>query len=468
MQPYTSLSDLAADLRKVAQVAKDGKLTVIDPKTLRETTIDRLIQTAVFGASADLKDAARWAIRTCANATGAISSSIQGLYDAVGKGRCGGFTTPAINIRGLTYDISRALFRTAKATNAGAFVFEIARSEMGYTEQRPAEYSAAVLAAAIKEGHTGPVFIQGDHFQVNAKKYAAEPDKELGAIRDLCKEALAAGFYNIDIDTSTLVDLSRQTIKEQQRLNFDLCADYTLFIRDLEPKGVTTSVGGEIGEVGKKNSTVEELENYLDGYAESLQGRRPGSKGISKISVQTGTSHGGVPLPDGTVAEVKLDFGTLIELGKVAREKYGLSGAVQHGASTLPAELFNRFPKSNTSEIHLATEFQNMIYESEAFPKELKDTMYAWLRANCKDEAKAGETDEQFIYKTRKKGFGTFKKELWGLPAATKETILNGLQVKFRFLFEQLNVPNTASLVRDHIMPTPVPVPVPSALSSAL
>lgn len=468
MNPYATVADLVGDLKKVATIAKDGKLAVTNAKTLRDETIDRLIWTAVFGASTDLKDSARWAIRTVANATGAISSSIQGLYEAEGKGKCGGFTTPAINIRGLTYDISRALFRTAKATSAGAFIFEIARSEIGYTEQRPAEYAPAVLAAAVKEGFSGPVFIQGDHFQVNAKKYAEAPDKELGAIRDLCKEALAGGFYNIDIDTSTLVDLSKPTIREQQRLNFDLCADFTLFIRDLEPKGVTVSVGGEIGEVGKKNSTVEELENYLDGYSGALQTRRPGSKGISKISVQTGTSHGGVPLPDGTVAEVKLDFNTLVELGKVAREKYGLSGAVQHGASTLPAELFHRFPKSNTSEIHLATEFQNMIYESDAFPKELKEMVYAWLRANCKDEAKAGETDEQFIYKTRKKGFGAFKKEFWGLPAATRETIINGLQAKFRFLFEQLNVPNTASLVRDHVLPTPVPVPMPAALAAAL
>jgi len=35
--------------------------------------------------------------------------------------------------------------------------------------------------------------------------------------------------------------------------------------------------------------------------------------------------------------------------------KYGMAGAVQHGASTLPAELFDRFPKLGACEIHLAT-----------------------------------------------------------------------------------------------------------------
>ena len=32
-----------------------------------------------------------------------------------------------------------------------------------------------MLAAALREGFRGPVFIQGDHFQVNAKKYAVDP-----------------------------------------------------------------------------------------------------------------------------------------------------------------------------------------------------------------------------------------------------------------------------------------------------
>jgi len=74
---------------------------------------------------------------------------------------------------------------------------------------------------------------------------------------------------------------------------------------------VTISVGGEIGEVGTQNSTVDELRAYLDGYRRELEARAPGAKGISKVSVQTGTSHGGVPLPDGSVAEVKLDFEVL-------------------------------------------------------------------------------------------------------------------------------------------------------------
>src|SRR2546425_733481 len=82
--------------------------------------------------------------------------------------------------------------------DAGAILFEIARSEIAYTEQRPSEYTCSVLCAALREGHRGPVFLQGDHFQVNAKKFAANPEGEVGEVKKLATEAIAACFYNID------------------------------------------------------------------------------------------------------------------------------------------------------------------------------------------------------------------------------------------------------------------------------
>jgi hypothetical protein len=99
---------------------------------------------------------------------------------------------------------------------------------------------------------------------------------------------------------------------------------------------VTISIGGEIGEVGTENSTPEELRAFMDGFNRVLQAAGAGDAGLSKISVQSGTSHGGVVLADGSIADVALDLETLRILGEIARDEYGLSGAVQHGASTLP------------------------------------------------------------------------------------------------------------------------------------
>ena len=379
-----------------------------------------------------------------AYAEGVHPSSIHEFYMARGRGEFGGFTVPAINLRSMTYDLARRIFRVASRNNSGAFVFEIARSEMGYTDQSPIEYSSMVLAAAIKESYSGPVFIQGDHFQVNAAKFKENPEKEMEALRTLIADAVHSGFYNIDIDSSTLVDLSKPNLKEQQLLNSEVCAKLAQFIRRIQPKGVTISVGGEIGEIGHQNSTPEDLHGFMAGLKQTLD---KGLIGISKISVQTGTTHGGVVLPNGSMAQIKLDFNTLKTLSDTARKKYGLAGAVQHGASTLPPEAFHKFAECETAEVHLATEFQNMIYESTHFPADLKKRIYEWLKVNAANETKQGETDEQFLYKTRKKAFGPFKKEIWGLPQKTRDRIADEIQDKFDFLFKQLNAVNNKESV---------------------
>src|SRR5260221_254602 len=187
---------------------------------MTDINADQLAHTAVFG-DGDAKADARRTIHMEARRRGAVSSSIYPLYMAFGRNEIARrFTVPAFNIRALTYDAARALFRVAMRHDVGAFIFEIARSEIGYTEQRPAE------------------------------------------------------------------------------------------------------------------------------YADGLKRLLGGITGISKISVQTGTSHGGVPLPDGTIAQAKIDFDVLRETTHICREEYGMAGAVQHGASTLPESVFNHFPES--------------------------------------------------------------------------------------------------------------------------
>jgi fructose/tagatose bisphosphate aldolase len=424
---------------------RDGKVTVSNEAPLASEAMDTLVRAAVFGESGE-KEHARWLIWEIGQAVGVRSASIHELYMARGRGEVSGFTVPAMNVRGMAYDTARAIFRTAIARKAGAFILEIARSEIAYTDQRPAEYVAAMLGAALREGFRGPVFIQGDHFQVSAKKYATDPKTEVDAVKALAKEAIAAGFYNIDIDTSTLVDLSKPTLDEQQRPNYEVGIDILKTVRSLEPKGVTVSVGGEIGEVGTENTTVEELRAYMDGFNRSLP---EGMVGLSKISVQSGTSHGGVVLADGSIADVKLDLDTLERLSKVARDGYGLSGAVQHGASTLPDNAFNNFPKRETAEIHLATNFQNMLYD--AIPDGLRAEIYEWLKTNAKEERKTTDSDEQFFYKTRKKALGPFKQRFWDLAPDIKSKLARLYDAKFGFLFDQLAIGNTADAVKKFV-----------------
>jgi len=411
--------------------------------------IDHLVKDAVFGVDSQVKKNCRCTIREIASTLGIVPASIQNLYEAAGKGLYHDITVPAINIRGITYYVARAVFRAALKTKVGAFIFEINPSEIGYTAQRPDEYVVCILAAAIREGFKGPIFIQGDHFQVNQSKYSLDPEKELSEIKELIRESISAGFLNIDIDASTLVDLEQQGLDKQQKMNCLVTADMTSFIRGIQPEGITISVGGEIGEVGKVNSTVQDLMVFMAGYLNQLN---PNVKGISKISVQTGATHGGVVLPDGSISKVKLDFKTLKELSKLAREEYGMGGAVQHGASTLPSDMFDMFPQTGTLEVHMGMGFQNLVYDNPYFPKKLLNRIYKYILENYTSERKQEDTAEQFLYKNRGRAFGDLKKEIWSIPEENLTKIMTTLENRFSLIFKKLNTVETVDLVNHFVI----------------
>jgi fructose-bisphosphate aldolase, class II len=460
-----SVADLLSRLSGIAHV-HEGALEIVDVARLRADGIRDLAWTAAFTEDPATAEAAQWIVWEAAQQLGARSASIHALYAARARGEVGGFTVPAINIRAQTFDMARIAFESATTRDVGAVILELARSEQTYTYQRPIDYATAVLAGAIAAHWQGPVFIQGDHYQFNAKKYAADPESMTEEIRRACRLAVDAGYRNIDIDASTLVDLSLEGEGEQQRANFERTAELVALIRSLEPDGVTISIGGEIGEVGKENSTEAELRAYLDGFTAELEKVAPGATGISKVSVQTGTSHGGVVMPDGTVGTAAVDFDVHRRLGEVCRGEYGISGTVQHGASTLPDELFHRFRDVETVEIHLATGFQNLLYEHPAFPAAMHEQIEHWCFANALDERKSDQTDQQFVYTTRKKALGPFKRQLWDLES--KDEILADQERKISFLFHELGVEDSRAMVDRYVTPVEWHRPAPESIRQAV
>lgn len=420
---------------------KDWKLVILQKEKISEKLIDDLVWEAVFGEAED-KNIAKWLIWEIAQSMGVRPSSINDLYMARGRGEVPvDFTVPAINIRGISYDMARSIFSTAKKLNVKAFICEIARSEMGYTDQNPDEFTAVILAAALKEKWEGPVFIQGDHYQAKSDLPGVPKDGDIDEIKNLIKTSISAGFYNIDIDMSTLVDLSKTSAQEQQKSNVKYSLELATFVRSIQPENYQISIGCEIGHIGGKNSTASDFHAFMGGLNQGL------SIGISKIAVQTGTSHGGVVNPDGSLAEVNVDFSIHSEISKEAREKYQIGGTVQHGASTLSENLFNKFPENQTLEIHLATEFQNIIMDHPDFPSELTEKINEWLDREQLKEKEMGQTNEQFHYKARKKAWGKFKKETWQIDETKKERIRKTLSEKFELLFNKLNVINSDVLI---------------------
>lgn len=455
---YSTAVDL---MKNTSGLIMDNRSVKITDENEARRCMDVLAFNAVdFGegksSAAEVIALSRYLISEVGRQLGIVPASVFPFYAAMARGELGRpMTVAAINIRGDAYNQARAMFRAALVNRVGAMILEIARSEMAYTGQRPAEYGAIMTAAAAREGFRGRLFLQGDHFQINAKKYRDTPEKEVKALEDLIRESIAAGFGQIDIDASTLERRGEEgiSVEEAVRENAEVTALVTQFIRNLEGQGripYTIALGGESGEVGKFNTTVEEYRAYMTILRERLA-RLGIDKGIGKISVNTGTAHGGIRLADGTLAKVNIDFDTLKAISREAR-KDGLAGAVQHGASTLPDDVFHRFVEYDTAEVHLATGFQDIAMDS--MPKDLIETLYEWVKANCVDERKPDQTEVQFLLASRKKCWGPNKKMVWRMEEKARMKAAENLEAKFAFLFQQLNLVDTQDLV-ERFVPEP-------------
>ena len=103
-----------------------------------------------------------------------------------------------------------------------------------------------------------------------------------------------------------------------------------------------------------------------------------------------------------------------------------------------------------------------------SFPQDLKDEIYAYLRENMADERGENDTDEQFLYKTRKKAWGPFKQRVWDMPEQMRADIGGRLQEKFEFLYDKLGATNSRDLVARHVTPARISKPAPASLRSAV
>jgi hypothetical protein len=408
-----------------------------------------LAELAAFGDHTVNRGAHRlaWGIAT---AEGIYPASIEQLYRALGRSAAPKLTVPAMNMRAVPFVSACGVFRAMRTGDVGAAIFELSRGEIGFTGQRPHDYATAILCAAIAEEHQGPLFLQGDHFQVSASRYGQDPEAELQAVKDLIAEAISAGFYNIDIDCSTLVDLSFSTEAEQQKLNVDLTAVLARHTRSLEPEGVTISLGGEIGEVGDENSTVAEVDAYLQGVS-ALLGQE--TIGLSKLSIQSGTRHGGNVLPDGSFGEMNVDYALIRDLTEACRRNGDLAGCVQHGASMLSLEKISRLPDADCIEVHLAAAFLNAVYAQ--LPDPLVEEADTWLRDKFADEWKPDWSEAQFLHHARRYPIGPFKRQWWDACDA-HPAILNEVEGLARAYFDALQVTGTRELVQQAITHPPV------------
>lgn len=477
-----TVPDLVSGVLRGASI-QSRRLVINDLPAFKGCLPTLAANVADFGeksAPEPVKAMSAWVINQAAQQLGVKLNSPNALYTAVAEGKVTQkFAMPAVNIRANALDTARALFAAAIETNSVP-ILEIARSEIGYTNQKPREYAAVTQAAAILEGYKGPLFLQGDHIQLKAaevRKGGESAEKERGAHSTLIMDLLAYGFGAIDIDMSPLEmrDKTELTHDEQQKPNYQATAAKVLEVRMLE-RGLglpyTVLLGGETGEVGKKNTSPEDIAAYAAGLAQELARLQTETgltlEGIRKIAVATGTSHGGVRLPDGSVAQVKIDFDVLEQAKQVAMQ-YGMAGPVQHGASTLPDSAFSLFVEKGAVEVHLATGFQDILFATaiSQFPK-LQGAMERFLVDKNLKDWKPETPFARFFAEARKNVTGPFKYETWTMPDEARGAAADALYAKFVFLLGALGVKDTREIVDQYVKDVDFQLPYPESAEVAM
>ncbi|MDO8747534.1 MAG: triose-phosphate isomerase [Candidatus Omnitrophota bacterium] len=591
-------ANFTKSLTGIIKVTPNNIIILNEPRFKSEGA-EILAKAAAVANNPDVKASARRILQEIGLQRGIIPASINSLYKKMAKedSALKKFTVPAFNIRTLTLESMRRIFREAGKINAGAIIFELALSEKGYTAQPPAEYWAIATAAAIMEGYQGRIFLQADHYQKNAEKYVKSRDEvREKSFKEIKEAIIEGGYYGIDSDNSTLVPneevrsglkediedlegevsttesktketaaklevqkklleyadeifarwstetalknaLNRimdetantlfnytlsgyyariinecdqklasetkadkkagllklretmerftQRIKEDtlglareivrdQIINAQETAMDTLQVRALEPKGITVTVGGEIGEVGKKNSEPGEFVAFIELYNAMLgfmkmkiaQGKESeilqivgaskeiwskevldalktkynqyqNVEGLRKIAIQTGTAHG---------VGGQIDFATIKALAEIGKE-YGVV-VVQHGASTLPESEFSKIMENGAGEVHLATDYMTVVL------RDLKANHQDVYQAILKDSmSKTGKSEDALWEKAAefRNSLTLIKESVYNLPKESQERIGDQLAIKFSHTMRSLAVENTGELVKEII-----------------
>jgi fructose/tagatose bisphosphate aldolase len=375
---------------------------------------------------------------------GLYPASIAPVYQALGRGELPPMTIPAFNVRGLTYPLARSIWRTAIQLNCGPIIFELAPSESSGCDQTFEEYAAMVMAAAYQEGYRGPVFLQGDHFNLDSAD-------DLIRLEELAIEVIETGFYQLDIDGSHLYDSQSDSLAGFHAPNAQITAQLIETLRNSQPRTIHIALGGEVGEIGGRNTTVDDLVAFHG----ELQKYLPDNiSGLDKISAQTGTTHSGIVLPDGTTGRMSVDFDLIAKLSGQARQ-FGWSGLVQHGASTLRMEDLAQLPAAGVVEVHLATQIQNILFDHPAFPLALRNQMKAELVSTTRgaegDHLDQSEelTEAQRFYQARWAAWGLYKTEIWQLPPDVLLQVGESLAEWATSIFQALQVTDRNQVLRD-------------------
>lgn len=447
---YADKAELLESLKGIVRVGEHDVIVQHGEKL--KQLIDPLVHNALFNPQTAVRETARWVIHAAAHYMGVLPSSLQSLYLARGRGEYLSKTVPLVSLSGVTYDMARAFFRAMKTTGCATCLFELNLQSFtapDQCDQSPLEFSSCVLAAAIRESFHGPVFLQLGGLSYHNDRFYKNPSTENQQLRQLLRTAVQSGIYNLSIDASTLIEPSGSTGDtnwvQRQRRNFEQIAALTVALRDFEPHEIAVGLGAHMG---KHNTSLGALNAFMDGYLDELKKDGPELQGLCKLEV---TAH----LPNSK----QLDVGLLEKLRDATVSKYHLGGLVLRHLGELTLPQLHRLPQLQVLEADVSTHLYNALFESNNFPTELRQQIDDYMKDAQRSQWETGDSETQFLNKTRHRHLSPFKKALAAASSAMREAWIHDLQPTAIELIRVLGVAESTTLVRDKVRVTATQLP---------
>lgn len=387
---FHSASGLEGLLRGCVEVHGNA-VRIIDAGRLREERIDALVYNAMFQPSERVRYFLAWLIRQVAAGNAIYPSSLQGWYARVGRGQAPSFTIPALRLRMISYAAGRAAFRAMRETGAGAVVFSL--DGAAKPAQSPLDYATCLLAAAIREGYEGPLFLEADFLR-------AQPGAD-ERLKELVGEALNAGFFNLEFGLTRLKNLSLPDPTEQEQAYSTDCAALAGFVRQAEPAGVGSAIGIRFD--AALEQLVLRLRTFVPGFETEFTSRAGHVPGIGKFDLSLGRVE---------------DLGQAKDFAEVALREFYLPTSVSLEGEAVEDELIEAVATFPWVGVNLGARLEAQMFVHPAFPSQLRQEMQRWLETACPGR---GDSVRPWAYEQ-------FKRELWDLPEEIQEAIMAELQ----------------------------------------
>ncbi|MGB3346755.1 MAG: class II fructose-bisphosphate aldolase [Candidatus Humimicrobiia bacterium] len=354
----------------------------------------------------------------------------------------------AINVR--IKHCLRGVMEAAKEADS-AIIFEIAKSEIGYTDQSPEEYVNYVKEIADRINFNTPYCIHGDHITIPENTPEAIKSAE-----EIVKKEVEAGFTSFAIDASHNFDLNAELTREQLADNIKITTRIAKLIEKLmAEKGKKREDYGlevEVGEIGKIDPETGEQElTTVDEAVTFIKALNENGVYPDLIATNNGTVHGNIYDEEGNIIPILgIDA---VRTREIASSIAPLGVKIaQHGITGTPLKLIHKLIDAGIVKGNVATNFQDIAIENMS--PELAKRMADWTMKNYAEKVRAKKpkiSDREIIGKNIKYAIKVFKHEIEEIDDEYKQKISDASKKSATEFIEAFNGKGSGQIVKDYI-----------------